>query len=145
LIGESPPASGRFFYQRDSGLYRAARDAFQIHDSGINDANFLEAFQAAGCYLIDLCSDPVDRFSLKARRAACVAAEPALADTIIRLQPHAIATIVRSIEANVESAIAAARWSGPILNLPYPGRWKRHREIFVDGLATWFSSSTFIE
>ena len=29
FIGESPPASGRFFYHGDSGLYRAIREVFQ--------------------------------------------------------------------------------------------------------------------
>ena len=28
FVGKSPPASGRFFYQADSGLYRAVREAF---------------------------------------------------------------------------------------------------------------------
>jgi hypothetical protein len=28
FVGEAPPASGRFFYQADSGLYRAVRDTF---------------------------------------------------------------------------------------------------------------------
>ena len=28
FVGEAPPASGRFFYQADSGLYRAIREAF---------------------------------------------------------------------------------------------------------------------
>src|SRR4029079_4292792 len=51
FIGESPPASGRFFYCRDSGLYRAIRDAFRILDPSITDDGFLGIFQAAGCYL----------------------------------------------------------------------------------------------
>ncbi len=75
FIGESPPASGRFFYHRDSGLYRATCDAFQIIDPAINDENFLAAFQAMGCYLIDLCPDPVDRLDPPSRRAACRAGE----------------------------------------------------------------------
>jgi hypothetical protein len=33
FIGESPPASGRFFYRQDSGLYRAIRDAFRRQDT----------------------------------------------------------------------------------------------------------------
>jgi len=28
FVGEAPPDSGRFFYQADSGLYRAIREAF---------------------------------------------------------------------------------------------------------------------
>lgn len=135
FIGESPPASGRFFYRADSGLYRAIRDAFHAVDCSILEADFLRTFQAAGCYLIDLCPEPVDHLSLKARRAACRAHENSLARTIARLQPEAVATVVRSIESNVAEATSRANWQGPVLSLPYPGRWARHREIFVHRLA----------
>ena len=58
LIGESAPASGRFFYQRDSGLYRAVRDAFRIVETGITDESFLEAFQAFAQSLAQLWQPP---------------------------------------------------------------------------------------
>jgi hypothetical protein len=135
LIGESPPASGRFFYQCDSGLYRATRDAFRRFDDTITDENFLATFQSSGCYLIDLCREPVDHLTRKDRVAACVLAEPLLTRKIQNLKPQAIAIVVRSIELNVERAILRAVWKGPILKLPYPGRWSRHRAIYVNTLA----------
>ena len=42
FIGESPPASGRFFYRRDSGLYRAIRDTFRMIDPSITDEMWTE-------------------------------------------------------------------------------------------------------
>jgi hypothetical protein len=134
FIGEAPPASGRFFYQQDSGLYRAIRDAFREIDPAITDQTFLGIFQNLGCYLIDACSGPVDQLDPRARRAACLAGEPLLARRIKWLQPKSIVTLVRSIRGNVERATANANWHGPILDLPYPGRWIRHREIFLDAL-----------
>jgi hypothetical protein len=134
FIGEAPPASGRFFYHGDSGLYRAMREAFQIIDPAITDDNFLAAFQSYGCYLIDLCPTPVDRLDLQSRRAACLASEPSLARTIARLQPPVIATLVRSIRSNVACAAARANWTGALIDLPYPGRWLRHKEIFLETL-----------
>jgi hypothetical protein len=134
FIGESPPASGRFFYQADSGLYRAMCDAFSVFDPSINDANFLEAFKAAGCYLTDLCSSPVDRLPAAERRAVCRAAEPSLTRQLAQFRPQAAATVVRSIEQNVNRAVLAANWQGPFLRLPYPGRWSRHRKAFVEEL-----------
>ena len=139
LIGESAPASGRFFYQRDSALYRAVRDAFRIVETGITDESFLEAFQASGCYLIDLCAEPVDHLDSKSRRAACRASETSLSRRIVSLQPPAIATVVRSIEANVARAISSAHWHGPLHHFPYPGRWSRYRSAFVDSFATKLS------
>jgi hypothetical protein len=129
FIGEAPPASGRFFYRRDSGLYRAMRDAFDM-----DDTHFLDAFRDAGYYLVDLCGEPVDDLDAKTRRAACAAAEPSLARKIRQLQPATIVTLLRSIEGNVTRAAASARWEGSTVHLPYPGRWARHRTIFIEKL-----------
>jgi hypothetical protein len=134
LIGEAPPASGRFFYQQDSGLYRAIREAFLAIEPSITDESFLSVFQESGCYLIDLCPRPVDHLDARSRRAACVANEASLCKTIGSLQPRAIVTLLRSIRGNVARAVSCAGWQGSLLELPYPGRWRRHREIFVDAL-----------
>lgn len=134
FIGESPPASGRFFYRRDSGLYRALRDAFHAVDPSIGEERFLEYFREAGCYLIDACSEPVDQMEAPMRRAACRASEPALARAIARLQPGAIAILLRSIEGNVRRAAELAQWHGRMIELSYPGRWARHRREFVRAL-----------
>jgi len=135
FIGEAPPASGRFFYQADSGLYRAFLDSFRAILPSMAEAEFLRAFQSAGCYLIDVCPYPVDRMEPHARRAACLASEPELARQIEELQPQSIATIVRSIRSHAERAADRARWQGPLLDLPYPGRWSRHRDDFLKKLA----------
>jgi hypothetical protein len=135
FVGESAPASGRFFYARDSGLYRAMREAFQLADASIDDENFLAAFQASGCYLVDLCGDPVDRLDTKARRAACATGEELLARTIAELQPAVIGILLRSIRQNVAKAITRAGWEGEVIELPYPGRWVGHRQAFIDILA----------
>jgi hypothetical protein len=131
FIGESPPASGRFFYQGDSGLYRAVRDAFCAVDSSITDENFLSLFKDAGCFLIDLCGRPVDKLEPTERRAACKAGEPALSGRIRDLQPVTIVCLVRSIEKSVERAIEQAAWEGTLLTVPYPGRWIHHRREFL--------------
>jgi hypothetical protein len=135
FVGESPPASGRFFYRGDSGLYRAMRDAFRAADSTVTDENFLSVFQASGCYLIDLCLEPVDRLDAKSRRLACQEGERGLSTAIAQLQPSMIAILLRSIERNVAHAARMAEWHGPFLHLPYPGRWSRHRKIFMEAVA----------
>jgi hypothetical protein len=134
FIGESPPASGRFFYSADSGLYRAMRAAFRIADVKIDDENFLATFRARGCYLTDLSHEPVDHLDPPLRRAMRSNGEKFLAREITRLQPGIIAPVLRSIAGNVENAVARANWQGPILQFPYPGRWSRHREAFIEDL-----------
>lgn len=134
FVGESPPASGRFFYQRDSGLYRAIRDAFRLVDSSISEDTFLEVFQNSGCYLIDACAAPVDHLAARSRRAARLASEPALSRKIRQLEPGAIVTLVKAIQDNVRRASTRAGWHGPILDVPYPGRWVRHRKVFLEAI-----------
>jgi hypothetical protein len=135
FIGEAPPASGRFFYQRNSGLYRAIRNAFLSLDPSLSDESFLDAFQGAGCYLIDLCPHPVDLLDSKSRGMACSASEALLSRNIRKLQPRALVTLLRRIRDNVNRSISSAGWHGPLIEAPYPGRWVRHREIFLAALA----------
>src|ERR1700720_3952865 len=52
FVGEAPPASGRFFYRADSGLYHAIRSAFVGAFPSVRSADFLDSFQALGCYLL---------------------------------------------------------------------------------------------
>jgi hypothetical protein len=87
FIGEAPPASGRFFYQADSGLYRAVRDTFIAAFPSLQKDEFLEAFRDLGCYLVDLCGQPVDQLPQHARTSICHAGERRLARTIRELRP----------------------------------------------------------
>lgn len=130
FVGESPPASGRFFYQADSGLYRAFRQTFLSAFPELKSTEFLESFRKLDCYLVDLCRSPVDRLSTKQRRLACTRAEARLGEMIRRLNPELIVTVVRSIGPHVQRAQSRARWNGTRLELPYPGRWKLHRQAF---------------
>jgi len=134
FVGESPPASGRFFYRADSGLYRAFRRSFIAAIPALESTDFLESFRDLGCYLVDLCGKPVDRLTTRQRRQACVDGEPGLGRTIKRLRPEIIVTVVRSIAKNVRRAQQQAGWTGTRLELPYPGRWKQHREAFADAV-----------
>ena len=134
FVGESPPASGRFFYARNTGRYRARLAVFQAVDPAITDRTFLDTFRAAGCYLVDLCPAPVDQLPPPLRRAAHRAAEPRLAEEIRQLRPRLIVTTLYSIERSTSRAMAAADWAGPALVLPYPGRWEHLRKRFAAGL-----------
>lgn len=134
FVGESPPASGRFFYNRDSGLYYALRDAFHLADNSITDENFLAVFQQAGCYLVDVCRQPVDRLEPVARQKACLAGEALLSRRIGAFQPEIVISLARSIGKNVERAAVRASWHGTLLTVPYPGRWIHHRKVFLEVL-----------
>jgi len=107
------------------------RNTFRAAFPSTTDADFLPTFQKAGCYLIDVCQQPVDHLDRASRRAACLAGEALLSRRIRKLWPRTIVTVVRSIGANVARAASHAGWHGPLIDLPYPGRWVRHQEIFL--------------
>lgn len=139
FVGESPPVSGRFFYQADSGLFRAIRETFiqalpALKPALENKEHFLRVFQGMDCYLFDLCGRPVDRLSAKARREAWMKGQPRLTKTLRDLRPQIVVTVVRSVAGNVVRAQQKAEWSGLHVELPYPGRWHQHREEFAKGL-----------
>ena len=130
FVGEAPPASGRFFYQADSGLYRAVRDTFISALPNLEKARFLESFRALGCYLVDLCGQPVDHMDRKERQRVCLAGEASLSRTLRQLRPEIVVAVVRSIGRSVKRAEDRAKWSGLHVELPYPGRWVHHRAEF---------------
>lgn len=130
FVGEAPPVSGRFFYQGDSGLYRAVRDTFVMAFPSLPTDEFLEEFRTLGCYLVDLCGQPVDHLAHSARKKVCGAGGVRLARTIRSLHPMVIVTLVRSIRSSVGRAQRMAGWTGLHLEPPYPGRWKHHRVEF---------------
>jgi len=134
FVGEAPPASGLFFYQANSGLYRAIRDTFLTAFPSLGKDEFLESFRALGCYLVDLCGEPVDRMNRQSRERICHAGEDRLARRLRRLRPKIIVTLVRSIESSVRRAEARAKWSGVQVALPYPGRWHHYRTVFRENL-----------
>ena len=109
FVGEGPPASGRFFYQADSGLYRAVRDAFAGVFPVDGEQEFLELFRSLGCYLVDLCGRPVDRLPGNERLKACLDGEVRLAGILKRIRPEIVITVVRSIAANVRRCGTAGR------------------------------------
>lgn len=136
FVGESPPASGRFFYREDSGLYRAIHESFINAFPDLRETDFLKSFRSLGCYLVDLCERPVDHLQPKARRKACLAGEPHLSKTICTLRPRIIVVVVRSIARNVQRSEQQANWSGRHVELPYPGRWIHHRTAFIRQLVS---------
>jgi hypothetical protein len=141
FVGEAPPASGAFFYRRDSGLYRALSTTFEEAFPRLRGRDFLAEFRGLGCYLVDLCGRPVDCLGPWERRKARRMGEVRLAGVLRRLRPMAVVVLLRSIDENSARAERVAAWSGARIVVPYPGRWVRwcteFREILVPVLRRW--------
>jgi hypothetical protein len=133
FIGESPPAGGTFFYDADSVLYRATRDAFVAAIPALAHAHFLEAFTAAGCYLEDLSLAPIDKLPDRERRQIRKAGIASLAGRLEGTAPRVVVAVAKGIMPQVTDALRASGLGGiPVNSLPFPGQW--HRRAYVHGL-----------
>jgi hypothetical protein len=137
FVGESSPAGGTHFYQADSNLYRATREAFgaalSVVDPPEGDA-FLAWFQELGCWLVDLADHPVNRSSAGDRVHAVAAGIPALAETIRVTEPARILVVLRRIAPAVRRAARIAEFDDRAIDvLPFPTR--QWRPVYVDQLA----------
>jgi hypothetical protein len=139
FIGESPPANETFFYKADSNLSRHTHEAFSIVYEGKCGwgTDFLRFFKSAGCYLDDLCLEPINKLDKTIRLRKRVDAVPVLAERIKNANPRAIVVVMKGIRENMQGAIdKAGLHQIPSYFLPFPARWKRNQQKYVDGLIT---------
>ena len=107
FVGESRPANGTFFYSGDSNLFMHTvavfQDSFKLkYDS---TTNFLESFKRYGCWLTDLCEEPVNRLSDIKREIEREQGIGPLIETIKKTEPKSIICVMRGIDKYVKRAI----------------------------------------
>lgn len=131
FVGESPPANGTFFYCGNSNLGRYTAEAFaSIYGPYPSAQAFLTDFRDRGCYLIDLCLDPVNHLNRPQRRTAHRAAIPALAASLRELRPAAIIVVVKAVENAVLTAREqAGLFAVPLTALPFPAQGNQRQYV----------------
>jgi len=136
FVGESRPANGTFFYTGDSILHDAMADAFRPTFPDFGGVGFPAFFAELGCYLEDLCSEPVNQWKIKDRRriAAREAGEFALSERVTGTSPATVILVMKAILPNVRRVLAAGAVRSPLIALPFPAR-PQHREEFVGDLS----------
>lgn len=135
FVGESAPAGGSFFYQADSNLFFATREACaQAFRAVPEGRDFLRWFKAHDFWLYDLVDQPVNRNRGRPRKLAVSAGMSKLAEVIQEAEPDFVVAVKTSIEADVRQAAERAGFPGNrIVVLPFPlYQW---REVFVRELA----------
>ncbi len=137
FVGESSPAGGTHFYQADSHLYRATREAFGLGLSIARPpegAAFLSWFRDLGCWLVDLADRPANRSAPTERAGAVDAGVPALARTLRELRPERVLVVLRRIAPAVRAAAREADFDEQAIDvLPFPTR--QWRPAYVRQLA----------
>ena len=119
FVAESPPAGGTFFYDANSNLYRVMRESFEgAFGKRWSDEKrgFLDFFRNHGCYLDDLCLDPVNKLSSADRREHHRAAIESLANRLKENRPQLLTVIKKDIAKHVDQA---CKMTGLDINIDY--------------------------
>jgi|HubBroStandDraft_5_1064220.scaffolds.fasta_scaffold257690_2 hypothetical protein len=121
FVGESAPASGRFFYSGDSSLFHAMKRAFG------NQEIFLEDFKKRGFYLDDLVLTPINKLERHERLTQRQEAVPKLAKRLVEYKPKAVVVVMRAILPTVLRAMRMASISYEPFCVAHPafGNWTR--------------------
>jgi hypothetical protein len=130
FVGESPPAGGTFFYRGDSNLARYTRAAFSnvYGEEFETGESFLRFFQSLGCYLDDLCLDPVNHLSKSERKRARSRHVPGLGVRLREIAPEAIVVVMKEISPHVQLAASQAGLTDVVYySLPFPALGNQHR------------------
>jgi hypothetical protein len=126
FVGESPPASGKFFYAGDTALARNMASAMRA--AGLDDTgNFLDCFKEQGWYLDDLVLQPVNWLQTSERRRQWREAQDSLANRIKDYHPRAIVVLLLGIKDIVAAAAATAGSDAQVFAVPFPGMGQQAR------------------
>jgi hypothetical protein len=112
FVGESRPAGGTFFYAGNSLLFSATRKAF-MRVYGEATGSFLEFFKQRGCYLTDLCDEPVNKLPSSQRAQSRGRGISTLSRELAAALPQAVVIVMADIVPFVNDAIRETRITGP--------------------------------
>lgn len=141
LIGESPPAKEKFFFflAPNADLYNFTKQAFEIvyNNQLKNSDNFLNFFKNLGCFLDDLCEEPInhykDDFSKEKKRMDSI---NSLSSRIKEYNPIVVIGIMKKIKNHI---IEAINISGIKLKytffLGYPTQNRKNIDNYIYGLS----------
>jgi hypothetical protein len=126
FVGESAPASGKFFYCGNTAMATNMERALVV--AGLRGkGDFLECFKAHGWYLDDLVLTPVDKLERSERKARCAEAGKSLAIRIANYRPQAIVSLMIGIKDIVDAAAVTAGCNADRYAVPFPGNGQQGR------------------
>lgn len=110
FVGESPPTNGTFFFKADSNLSRYTQEAFSIAFKlqFVDGRELLDFFKSLGCYLIDLCTHPINPLSRHERKRCRKACAASLPELMAEYSPQRIIVVMKGIAGYVKSAVKPA-------------------------------------
>ncbi len=139
FVGESRPHGGTFFYYENSNLYRNIKTVFNIYF--LHDKFSLDNFKSLGCWIYDICEQPVNNLKDRERRQAIRTGLPGLRSVIEKEKPDYIIVCKKgSVQIEIRRSDIMSPYTENItlFFLPFPacgqqGRFKEKLvEIFKD-------------
>ena len=133
FVGESPPRGGTFFYKENSLLYRYTKEAFEQAKKPFS----LEYFRHTGCWLFDVCENPVDGLSARFRRQEICDNKSRLISAIQSVTPEFIVVVKKGDMKKIvfEAIINTGDYTtgATAFNLPFPacGHQNQYRNELV--------------
>jgi hypothetical protein len=134
FVGESAPASGKFFYFGNTSLARYTQRAFEraLDKSFESEDEFLGFFRDSGCWLDDLSREPVNHLDDRERKQRLNGRVDGFAVRVRGASPELVVVVVKRISKYVNRALVAADLNPVIHYLPFPGfHWQTR---YVDEL-----------
>lgn len=106
FIADGMPVNERYFYLKNSNIYRAVKAAYtQVFGEFNTDDDFLNFFKEMGCYFDSLTSEPIKNMPPAEQRKARQAGIEPLARRIAEMQPRLIIISLKVIEKYAREAI----------------------------------------
>jgi hypothetical protein len=134
FVGESRPVNGTFFYNQNSNLYKNTKKAFDDFYQ-INRFS-LDCFKSLGCWLYDICNQPMNHLNAAARTEEIRSGIFEL-ENLIRFElPNYIVVCKKGSVRNLiqhSNIMANYQENENIFFLPFPtcGRQKEYREQLI--------------
>lgn len=130
LVGESPPASGGFFYKKSHMTTYTSRAFEKAFGRSFSDhLSFLNFFRDKGCYLEDLSHIPVDDKPSSERKKILQDSIHNFSLCLKQDNPQIIVIVLKKIEGYVKEAIDLAKITCPVYTLPFPGNGHQNKFI----------------
>lgn len=127
FVGESSPASGRFFYRANSNLFFAVRQAFENALGPVpGGVGFLDEFKRHGAWLVDMVDRSINRTRGRPRADAVDAGIDQLVATMAEARPDLVIAVKATLEGPVRRAAQTAGIPPDAIHvLPFPVRqWR---------------------
>jgi hypothetical protein len=135
LVGESPPANGKFFYVKSAMTTFTSRAFEKAHSVRFGQtSDFLDYFKACGCFLDDIVHFPIDQFPYREREKRLSENVDSLSQRIKTADPFLVVVVLIKIEKYVVEAVGKSTLDPKVRVLPFPGCG--HQSKYIAGLAS---------